>query len=60
MATDAQKRAKARYDKTTKALVLRLRRGADADIIERLESVPQKTEYLRRLIRQDIQDNPNI
>ena len=60
LATDAQKRAKARYDKTTKAIVLRLRRGADADIIERLESVPQKTEYLRRLIRQDIQDNPNI
>lgn len=60
MATDAQKRAKARYDKTTKALVLRFRCGADADIIERLESVPQKTEYLRRLIRQDIQDNPHI
>jgi hypothetical protein len=60
LATDAQKRAKARYDKTTKAIVLRLRRGADADIIERLESVPQKTEYLRRLIRHDIQDNPNI
>lgn len=60
MATDAQKRAKARYDKTTKALVLRFRRGADADIVERLESVPQKTEYLRKLIRQDIKDNPNI
>jgi hypothetical protein len=56
LATDAQKRAKARYDKTTKSYVLRFRRGADADIIERLESVPQKTEYIRSLVRRDIHE----
>jgi hypothetical protein len=54
LATDAQKRAKARYDKTTQQLVMRLRVDADADVIRKLESVGNKTEYIRELIRKDI------
>lgn len=54
MVTEAQKRAKARYDAKTTQLVLRLRNGADADVIERLQSVPEKTEYVRSLIRADM------
>ena len=54
LATDAQKRAKARYDKTTHQLVMRLRVDADADVISKLESVGNKTEYIRTLIRKDI------
>ena len=54
MVTEAQKRAKARYDAKTTQLVLRLRNGADADVIERLQSVPEKTSYVRRLVRDDI------
>ena len=54
MVTEAQKRAKARYDAKTTQLVLRLRNGADADVIERLKSIPAKTEYVRRLVREDI------
>lgn len=54
MATDAQKRAKARYDKTTQQLVMRLRVDADADVISKLESVGNKTAYIRKLIRRDI------
>ncbi len=54
MVTEAQKRAKARYDAKTTQLVLRLRNGADADVIERLQSVPEKTSYVRRLVREDI------
>ena len=54
MVTEAQKRAKKRYDAKTTQLVLRLRNGADADVIERLQSVPEKTEYVRSLIRRDI------
>ena len=54
MVTEAQKRAKKRYDAKTTQIVLRLRNGADADIIERLKSVPAKTDYLRNLIREDM------
>jgi hypothetical protein len=35
---------------------MRLRIGADADVIERLDSVPQKTEYIRSLVRRDIHE----
>lgn len=52
--TDAQKAAMRKYDKKTKQFVFRLRLNADADVIERLETVPQRTEYLRRLVRRDI------
>ena len=52
--SDAQKRAKAKYDLKTVQYVFRFRLGADADIIERLKSVPAKTEYIRKLIREDM------
>lgn len=54
MVTEAQKRAKAKYDRKTVQYVFRLRLGADADIIEKLRGTPAKTEYLRRLIREDM------
>lgn len=54
--TQRQRESRRRYDSKTKQYVMRLRRGADADVIERLDSMPHKTEYLRRLIRNDITD----
>lgn len=57
--SEAQKRAKAKYDKSTRQTVFRWRLKADADIIERLDSVAEKTEYVRGLIRRDIRENPN-
>lgn len=52
--SEAQKRAKAKYDRFTKEFVFRFRLRHDADVIERLTAVPNKTEYLRRLIRADM------
>lgn len=52
--SEAQKRAKAKYDRKTVQYVFRFRMGADADIIEKLKSTPAKTEYIRRLIREDM------
>ena len=50
-----QKESRRRYDFTkTKQYVMRLRLGADADVIERLDSVKSKTEYIRSLIRKDM------
>ena len=54
MATEAQRRAKQRYDAKTVQYVFRLRMDGDSDVIDRLKSVPNKTDYLRKLVRQDI------
>lgn len=55
MTTEAQKRATARYDaKNTKQVKLKLNLKTDADIIERLESVPAVQTYIKDLIRADI------
>lgn len=55
MVTEAQKRAKRRYDALrTKQYVFRLRLDADADVIERLDAAKSKTDYLRKLIREDM------
>ena len=52
--SEAQKRAKRRYDEKTKGLVLSLRLNQDRDVIQRLDEVPNKTEYIRSLVRADI------
>ena len=58
MVSEAQKRAKKRYDTLrTKQYVMRLRIGADADVIEKLDSVPSKTEFIRELVRRDIRES---
>lgn len=58
MVSEAQKRAKKRYDRLrTKQYVMRLRIGADADVIEKLDSVPSKTEFIRELVRRDIRES---
>ena len=59
MATDAEKRAKARYDAKTTQIALRLRNEGDADVIRKLESVGNKTEFIRGLIRDYILEHPN-
>lgn len=43
------------YARTTKAFKLQLRKKDDADVIEKLNSVPAKTDYVRKLIRKDIE-----
>lgn len=55
MATAAQNRAVEKYNKAhTKQFVVRLNLKTDADIIAKLESVPNKAGYIKQLIRQDL------
>ena len=55
MTTQAQKRATAKYDKThTSQIVLKLNKGTDKDILDRLSEVPNKQGYIKDLIRADI------
>ena len=53
--TEAYKRAQKKYDeKSTRFYGLKLCRGTDAELIEKLESVENKQGYLKELIRKDI------
>lgn len=54
MVTEAQKKAMMRYNRKTKSYLLRLRLREDADVINRIESVSNKCDYLRALVRKDI------
>ena len=45
------------YARTTKCYKLQFRNIADADIIEKLNSVPSKVAYVRELIQKDIEKN---
>lgn len=58
--TKAQKRKAANASKLkyqlehTKMMTLKLRIEEDKDILEKLDSVPNKIDYIRQLIRADI------
>ena len=55
MATKAQAKASARYDaQHTKQVMLKLNTKTDADILKRLDSLPNKQGYIKELIRKDM------
>lgn len=45
------------YRRTTKQFKVQFRNEADSDIIEKMNSVPSKTDYLRKLIKKDIEES---
>ena len=55
MATDAQKRATAKYDAAnTRKILLKLNLKTDADILQKLDEVESKQGYIKALIREDV------
>lgn len=55
MATEAELRAHAKYDKkATTGVYLKLNKGTDADILERLAGMENKQGYIKALIRADM------
>lgn len=38
-----------------RAINLHFNKEADADVLEKLDSVPSKADYVRRLIREDLE-----
>ena len=55
MATEAQKRATAKYDaENTVRVMLKLNKTTDADILKALEASGNKQGYIKQLIRADI------
>lgn len=52
-----QPESKARWDReNTTVVTMKLNKNTDADIIEKLDSVPNKQGYIKELIRADIAD----
>lgn len=57
MATEAEKRAKSKYDaKNATYISLKLNKVTDQDILARLEGIPNKQGYIKELIRKDINE----
>lgn len=55
VATEAQLKAIRKYDdNNTVQIKMKLNTRIDADILEKLESVPSKQTYIKSLIREDI------
>ena len=53
MSTEAQKRASAKYDAdNTVRITLKLNKKSDADIIQKLESEPTKSAYIKAKLRE--------
>lgn len=53
MSSEAQKRASAKYDAdNTVRITLKLNRKTDADIIQKLESKPNKNAYIKAKLRE--------
>ena len=51
-------RPQERYDRLySKKYMLKVNKRTEADIIAKLEAVPNKQGYIKELIRRDIQDN---
>ena len=47
------------YARTTKSFKIQFRKREDADVIEKMQSVSAKTDYVRKLIRKDIESEKN-
>lgn len=58
MNTDAQKRAKQKYQKKLKRVVVEFY-PTEADLIEQIEKQTQKQTYIKNLIRKDLENGSN-
>ena len=43
----------------TTAMTIRWMNDSDRDVIQRIQSVPNKADYIRKLIRADIEKKPD-
>lgn len=60
MVSEAKKITNARWDKdNTKSYGFKCFYKTDQDIIDKLDSLDNKNAYIKSLIRQDIQNNPD-
>lgn len=56
MATEAQIKAQKKYDaENTRQVHLKLNKRTDSDVLGRLDAVPSKQGYIKRLIREDLE-----
>jgi hypothetical protein len=57
VASEAQREAVRRYAQKTTQFVFRMRDGKDDDVTEQLMKQPNRSAYIRQLIRNDIRNS---
>ena len=57
MLTDAQREAQKRYTSRMKTVTVRLDPERDQDIVQWLDSQPEKRAYIMSLVREDMKRN---
>lgn len=57
MATEAQIKASKKFNAKMRGVSIRLHPEEDSAVLEKLDSVPNKTEYIRQLVLKDIAEN---
>ena len=61
MATEAQRKASAKYDKeNTRSIILKLNKISDADVLTKLDEQPNKQGYIKQLVRADIKGTEDV
>lgn len=61
MATEAARRAIARYDKVnTRQVKVKLNKNTDSDILARLDACPNIAGYIKQLVRADMEARPDL
>lgn len=54
MVSEAGKKAMRRYHDKLRKYIISCKKREDADVIERLDSMPNMTAYIKELVRRDI------
>ena len=58
MRSESQKKADKKYIKNkTTMLIVKLFNSTDSDIISKLQAVPNKSGYIKKLVRKDIEES---
>ncbi len=59
--SDAKKRANAKWNQENlKQFAIAFNKKNDSDVIKRLEEVPNRADYIRQLVRSDIEKNKTL
>ena len=57
MKGDSHKRAMAKYSQKLRTYIVRCNKHTEADIVEKLDATENKSAYIKKLVREDIEDD---
>lgn len=57
MKEDSRKRAMAKYSQKLRTYIVRCNKVTEADIVEKLDATENKSAYIKKLVREDIEND---